>query len=459
MQNFIKQDRLVQKKRNVLERIKDYNEIYGTLSNQDASLQADRCVQCGDPYCLNKCPLHNFIPYWLKRVSEKDLELAFMISNESSPFPEIMGRVCPHDRLCEGDCTLEQDGFEAIMIGSIETYINEAGFEKGFKPKAKEIISNKKVAIIGSGPAGLSAATFLLRSGIKPYIYERADRAGGLLTYGIPGFKLEKSVVERRVRLLEEFGAEFILGCEVGKDISFEEIVERYDAVFLGIGATKPKSAGIANEKAEGCFEAMTFLTSMQKSLFDPTLSKIDVKDKRVVVVGGGDTTMDCARSSIREGAKSVKVVYRRDEANMPGSKKEVKNAKEEGAEFEFLCAPKEVVVDKNGKVTALKVQKTELKDAGSSGRQSCEIVAGSDFLIECDVVIFALGFDCENYPFFEGAGIKTDKYGQIVVDSTLCTSNPKVYAGGDCYRGANLVVRAAYDGREAAKSIVKKLV
>lgn len=459
MQNFIKQDRLTQKKRDVLERIKDYNEIYGVLSSQDASIQADRCVQCGDPYCLNKCPLHNFIPYWLKRVSEKDLELAFMISNESSPFPEIMGRVCPHDRLCEGDCTLQQDGFEAVMIGSIETYINEVGFKMGLKPRTKEIISDKKVAIIGSGPAGLSAATFLLRSGIKPYIYERADRPGGLLTYGIPGFKLEKSVVQRRVKLLEEFGAEFILGCEVGKDIPFEEIVEKYDAVFLGVGATKPKSASIPNEKADGCVESMTFLTSIQKYLFDPTFPKIEVKDKRVLVVGGGDTTMDCARSAIREGAKSVKVVYRRDEANMPGSKKEVQNAKEEGAEFEFLCAPKEVVVDKEERVRALRVQRTKLKDVKSDGRQSCEVVEGSDFLIECDVIIFALGFECVEYPSFKNLGIVTDRRGRIVVDEQFCTSNPKVYAGGDCYRGANLVVRAAYDGREAAKSIVKKLI
>jgi len=459
MQNFIKQDRLVQKKRNVLERIKDYDEIYGTLNTQDASLQADRCVQCGDPYCLNKCPLHNFIPYWLKRVSEKDLELAFMISNESSPFPEIMGRVCPHDKLCEGDCTLEQDGFESIMIGSIETYINEEGFAKGLKPKTKEIISDKKVAIIGSGPAGLSVATFLLRSGIKPYIYEREDRAGGLLTYGIPEFKLEKSVVERRVEILKEFGAEFILNCEVGKDIDFSELEKKYDAIFLGVGATKPKKANIPNEEAKGCLEAISFLTSIQKHLFDPSLTKISIKDKRVVVIGGGDTTMDCARSSIREGAKSVKVIYRRDEENMPGSRKEVENAKEEGAEFEFLSAPKEVLVDSNNEVIGIKLQKTKLGKPDKSGRRSCETIKGSEFDLECDVVIFALGFDCAEYGFYEKFGIETDRYGQIVVDKHFCTSNPKVYAGGDCHRGANLVVRAAYDGREAAKSIVKKIV
>lgn len=459
MQSFIKFDRIDQKKRNVLERLKDYNEIYTQITTEEASTQADRCVQCGDPYCLNKCPLHNFIPYWLKRTSERDLEFAFMISNESSPFPEIMGRVCPHDRLCEGDCTLEQDGFEAIMIGPIETYISEEGFKQGFKPKTKEIISDKKVAVIGSGPAGLSVATFLLRSGFKPYIYEKASKAGGLLTYGIPGFKLEKSVVQRRVELLEEFGAEFILNTEVGVDISFEDVMEKYDAIYLGIGATKPKKAGIAWEDADGCYEAMEFLTSIQKYNFGEQDKKIDVKDKKVVVIGGGDTTMDCARSSLREGAKSVTIAYRRDEANMPGSKKEVKNAKDEGAEFLFLSSPAEVMIDKNGSVVGMKLEKTELGEPDSDGRQSCDIVPNSHFEIQADVVIFALGFDCVNPEYLEKNNIKTDKYGRVVVDSEFQTTNKKVFAGGDCYRGAELVVSAAYDGREAAKSIVRRLL
>lgn len=458
MQDFIRFERAEQKKRNVLERIKDYNEIYDTLGTQESSNQASRCVQCGDPYCLNKCPLHNFIPYWLKRVSEQDLEMAFMIANESSPFPEIMGRVCPHDRLCEGDCTLEQDNFGAIMIGAIETYISEEGFKKGLKPKTKELITNKKVAIIGSGPAGLSAATFLLRSGVEPHIYERANRAGGLLTYGIPGFKLEKEIVQRRVDLLEEFGAKFFFEKEVGKSVDFGKLLKDYDAVFLGIGATKAKKAGIANEEAQGCYEAMDFLTSLQSFNFGITQDKIDVKDKRVVVIGGGDTTMDCARSSIREGAKNVTVLYRRDEANMPGSKKEVKNAKEEGAEFSFLSSPVEVLVD-SGQVVGLRAEKTELGEPDSSGRQSCEVVKGSEFDIECDVVIFALGFDCENPAFLEKNSVSTDKWGRILVNNDFQTSNEKVYAGGDCYRGANLVVRAAYDGREAAKAIVKRLL
>ncbi len=459
MQNFLSLERIDPKKRNVLERIKDFKEIYQVYSDEEASPQADRCVQCGDPYCLNKCPLSNFIPQWLKKTSEKDMELAFMISNESSPFPEIMGRVCPQDRLCEGDCTLSE-GFGAISIGAIETFISEKGFEKGLKPRFAKKKRNKKVAIIGSGPAGLSAATFLLRDGFKVTIFEREDRAGGLLTYGIPGFKLDKEVVQRRVELLCEAGLDLRLSCEVGKDIAFSEIQKSYDAVFLGIGATKQKSAGIFNESAHGCYGAMEFLTNIQKRLFEIDVNeKIDVKDKNVVVIGGGDTAMDCVRTSIREGAKSAKILYRRDEANMPGSKKEVKNAKEEGAEFLFQTAPKGIRVDKKGYVVGLEYFKTEMGVKDKSGRQSCKVLEDSVEQLDADVVIFSLGFDCEVPKFLSESNIQTDDWGQIKINEYRETSLKNVYAGGDCQRGANLVVNAALDGREAAREIIKRLL
>ncbi len=460
MQNFLNIERIEQKKRNVLERVRDYSEIYARFENDEAQPQADRCVQCGDPYCHNKCPLHNYIPHWLKKTSEKDLEVAFKISNFSSPFPEITGRVCPQDKLCEGDCTLSQDGYGAINIGAIETYITEEGLKKGLSLISKPAKTGHKVAVVGSGPAGISAATFLLRAGIDVDMYESADRAGGLLTYGIPGFKLEKSVVERRFEILKEMGLTLFLGKTIGKDIAFEELEKNYASVFLGIGAKKSKSSDLPNEEAKGSFWAIDFLTNIQRKNFGLSYDKrMDVRLKDIVVIGGGDTAMDCVRSSIREGAKSVKVLYRRDASNMPGSKKEYKNAQEEGVEFLFMSAPKEILIDGEKNIRGLIVQKTELGCKDESGRQSCEVIAGSDFELKADMVIFSLGFDCEKPEFLAKNGIETDKYGRITINSEYRTTNEKVYAGGDCYRGAHLVVTAAFDGREAAKNIIKRLL
>ena len=459
MLRFFDLERIDAVKRDVVVRIKDFDEIYEIFRSDKASEQADRCIQCGDPYCHNGCPLHNFIPHWLKRTAEQDLELAFRLSNESSPFPEVMGRICPHDRLCEGSCTLN-DGYGAITIGSIETFISEEGFKKGLRPRFATEKVGKKVAIVGAGPAGLSVATFLLREGIDVEIFDRQSRPGGLLTYGIPGFKLNKNVIQRRVVQLEEAGAVFHLDTEIGKDIPFEKLVENYDAVFLGTGATKGRRPGINGEDAKGCYLAMEYLVNVQKRLFGEPLDEvIDVKGKRVIVIGGGDTAMDCVRTALREKASEVKCLYRRDAHNMPGSRKEYINAKEEGVEFEFYTSPKEVLRNEHGEVIGVEMVKTRLGEPDASGRQRVEEIPGSEFTVPADVVIFALGFDPVAYPFLAENGIETDKWGGIVVDENYETTKAGVYAGGDCHRGADLVVTAVRDGREAARAMAKKLI
>ena len=460
MKEYLNIERTEAKKRLVVERTKDFGEIYEVFDKDEAANQADRCIQCGDPFCLNKCPLHNYVPQWLKAVSEKDLEFAFKLSNEPSPFPEVMGRVCPHDKLCEGDCTLN-DGHGAITIGSVETHITEAGFKAGYKPEFPVLDSGKKVAIIGSGPAGLSAATYLLRSGIEVTMYERADRAGGLLTYGIPGFKLDKKIVERRVNLLLEAGMKLELNSNVGQDISFEEIANSHDAMFIGVGATKAKKASLNGESASNVYDAMDYLTSIQKKNFGSSYDKkYDFKDLNVVVIGGGDTAMDCLRTAKREGAKSVTCLYRRDEKNMPGSKKEYKNAVEEGVDFTFLTSPKEIVLNDNGDAIAVEVVKMSLGAKDSSGRQKVEEMKGTNSRLSADIIIMSLGFDTEVPGFLAENGIETNKWGEISInEETYETSTSGIFAGGDCYRGADLVVTAAYDGREAARSIAKSLL
>ncbi len=459
MQNFTELERIEPEKRDQNERIKDFKEIYELFKTTDASFQAERCIQCGDPFCHNKCPLHNYIPFWLKAIANSNKQLAFNLSNETNPFPEITGRICPQDRLCEGACTLNQDGFGAITIGAIETYISENGFKHGLKPYFPKKTSDKKIAIIGSGPAGMSAATYLLRAGIGVDMYEKSSRPGGLLTYGIPNFKLDKKIVERRYEWLKEAGLNLRTNCEVGKDITFSEIVKNCNGIFIGIGAQKSRSAKITNEYTKGTFRAIDFLVNIQKKLFnEPYDDKYDVKNKNVVVIGGGDTAMDCVRTSIREGAKSVKCLYRRDRANMPGSKKEIKNVYDEGGEFIFNVSPNEVLVNSDEKVIAIEMNKTILSEKDSSGRQKVEIIKGSNFRIDADIIIFSLGFEPEIPSFLAENGIEVNKWGGIVVDENYETSKKGIYSGGDCYRGANLVVRAAYDGKQAAHNIIKTL-
>jgi len=448
------------------ERVKNFEEIQHVYSEEEAGNQASRCIQCGNPYCSSTgCPLGNNIPQWLKFIAEKDLELAFHISNETSPFPEILGRICPHDRLCEGACTLNEDNngvadkLGAITIGSIEVAISEKGFDKGFKPEFQPLTIGKSVAIIGSGPAGLSCANFLLRAGIKPVVYESSDKAGGLLTYGIPNFKLEKESVNRRIALLTEAGMEIHLSTEVGKDITFEEIYERHDAVFLGIGATQGRVLSTEAWNAGNIYMAVPFLTNIQKKLNGHQYDqKYQVTGKRVMVIGGGDTAMDCVRTSVREGAAKVQCLYRRDEASMPGSRKEVKSAKEEGVEFIFQHTPKTFVADKEGKIYGAKFVRTEIIPS-QTGRSKIIELEGSEQIFEADVIILALGFTNQKVKFLEDNGIKTNEWGQLVINERGETTKEKVFAGGDTTRGADLAVTAALDGREAAYAIIEKLL
>jgi len=460
MQNFTNLERIDPLKRGSNERKKDYNEIYELFKNSDASSQADRCVQCGDPYCHNKCPLHNYIPQWLRGVAKKDINLSFKLSNETNPFPEITGRICPQDRLCEGDCTLEQDGYGAITIGSIETYISETGFKKGLKPEFAEEMSDKKVAIVGSGPAGFSCATYLMRAGINVEMFEKANKPGGLLTYGIPSFKLEKEIVFRRFDFLTEAGMKLHLNSEVGKDVDLKDLIENFDAVFIGIGAEKSRKANIPNENGKNVFLAIEFLKNIQQKNFGEEYDQnFEVRGKNVVVIGGGDTAMDCIRTSLREKAASVKCLYRRDAINMPGSKKEFKNAREEGAEFIFNASPKEVLLNSDGEVIGIEMLKTLLSQKDESGRQRVEIIDDSEYRVDADVVIFALGFDQVNPEFLSENGIETNKWGEIIADENKECTKPFIFTGGDCFRGSDLVVTAAEDGKIAANKIAKKLL
>ena len=458
MLNFTKFERVNPEKRDVLLRLKDFNEVYQVFTKQRATEQADRCMQCGDPYCHTGCPLGNYIPAWLKQTATKNPEMAFALSNQTSPFPEILGRICPQDVLCEGACSLNT-GHGAVSIGAVETFVSESAFESGLKPKITEHKNGKKIAVIGSGPSGISAATFLLRKGFEVEMFERANRAGGLLMYGIPGFKLDKTTVDRRINWLLEAGMKLHTNCEIGKDKSISELEKEFDAIYLGIGATASNEVKIDGEKSSNVHFAIDFLTGIQRrNLGDKEVKYIDVKDKKVVVIGGGDTAMDCVRTSVREGAETVKCLYRRDEKNMPGSKKEVVNAKEEGVEFVFNVSPKSIKVEKDLAV-AVELLQTKMSEADASGRQKVVVVEGSEYLEEADVVILALGFSPEVPAFLKELNVETNSWGGIVIDSNYKTSNKKVYAGGDCRRGAHLAVTAAVDGREAAKAIIKELL
>ena len=460
MQNFVETSRHDPEKIEPSQRLRNFEEIYQFFNSRQVRKQAERCVQCGDPFCTTiGCPLQNHIPQWLEAVADRDLERAFQLSNESSPFPEILGRICPQGDLCEGACTLD-DGYGAITIGSIEASITDLAFAAGLQLPFPGIRHPHKVAIVGSGPAGISCAHFLLRAGIGVTMYEQADRPGGLLTYGIPGFKLDKKIVEQRFKLLRKAGLQLQLQQKIGQDIELDELIEKNDAVFIGIGATKGRQAGIKGEELSQVIPAMDYLTEKQQQLFgDNDSSKYPMQDKRVVVIGGGDTAMDCLRTAIRDGASQVSCLYRRDEANMPGSPKEFYNAIEEGVEFCFNISPREIRRE-TGALLCVEVEKTQLGQKGEDGRQLVEIIPNTAHCIPADIVILALGFDVATLPGLEKAGVKTNKWGQLQIDSgTGATSNPKVYSGGDCYRGADLVVNAAADGRKAALAIMRKIL
>lgn len=458
MQNFTKIERLTPAKTDVLARLKNFNETYTVFDAPKAGAQAERCVQCGDPYCAScGCPLNNYIPHWLKTLAENDLQLAFKLSNESSPFPEILGRICPHDRLCEGACTLGVDGYGSVAIGPVETAITEAAFAAGLSIPFPKPTTGKRVAVVGSGPASLSCATFLMRAGIEVEMFEKASRPGGLLTYGIPGFKLDKRTVARRFEMLQAAGLKLHLGVEVGKQAAFEDLQKQFDAVFVGVGAMQPSKAGVEGEEARGVFFAMDFLTAIQKKLFDEGEdARFDFKEKRIVVIGGGDTAMDCVRTAIRLGAKKVTCVYRRDEAGMPGSKKEYLNAGEEGGEFLFNHAPLKMVVA-DGQVRGIELVQTRI-EAGE-GRGKLVNIPGTETTLEADAVILALGFSHQPMPWLQKAGVKLNRWGGVETEPTGRCAESNVYAGGDCVRGADLAVTAARDGKNAALAMIDALL
>ena len=458
---FLDVGRFDPRKKTPDERKINFVEIYGEYNQVQASNQAHRCLDCGNPYCEWKCPVHNYIPDWLKLVNEGNIMEAADLCHSTNSLPEVCGRVCPQDRLCEGACTLN-DGFGAVTIGSIEKYITEKAFEMGWKPDlSNRKWTNKKVAIVGSGPAGIACADVLTRAGIHSHVYDKNEEIGGLLTYGIPEFKLEKSVVRRRRKVLEEMGIKFHMGVEVGKDIKFKNLYEDFDAVFLGMGTYTSLEGGFKGEKLQGVYKAIDYLISNTKKLLNMNSGKsefINFKGKKVVVLGGGDTAMDCNRTAIRQGAKSVTCLYRRDEKNMPGSRREVQNAKEEGVIFDFNIQPIDILG--NEKVEGVKVVQTELGEPDQNGRRVPIPVKGSERIYDADVVIVAFGFRASPAEWFGDFDIQTRKNGLVIAEENqkfkFQTSNEKVFSGGDMVRGSDLVVTAIWEGREAGKSIIK---
>ena len=458
---FLDVGRFDPSKKSVDERKINFVEIYGEYNQSQASNQAHRCLDCGNPYCEWKCPVHNYIPDWLKLVNEGNILEAADLCHSTNSLPEVCGRVCPQDRLCEGACTLN-DGFGAVTIGSIEKYITEKAFDMGWKPNlSNRKWKNKKVAIVGSGPAGIACADVLTRAGIHSHVYDKNEEIGGLLTYGIPEFKLEKSVVKRRRKILEEMGIKFHMGIEVGKDVNFSSLYKKYDAVFLGMGTYTSLEGGFKGEKLKGVYKAIDYLISNTKKLLNMSSGKteyINFKGKKVVVLGGGDTAMDCNRTAIRQGAKSVTCLYRRDEKNMPGSRREVQNAKEEGVIFDFNIQPIDILG--NEKVEGVKVVQTELGEADQNGRRIPIPISGSEKIYDADVVIVAFGFRASPADWFSEFNIETKKNGLVVAEEDqkfkFQTSNKKIFSGGDMVRGSDLVVTAIWEGREAGKSIIR---
>ena len=447
-------------KRDISDRKEDFDEIYQEFLKDRAVQQSSRCSQCGVPFCQVHCPLSNNIPDWLKLTAEGRYEEAYQLSQSTNNMPEVCGRICPQDRLCEGNCVIEQSGHGTVTIGSIEKYITEKAWENGWvKPIEINSEKNESVGIIGSGPAGLACGEQLRKKGYKVTIYDRYDRAGGLLIYGIPGFKLEKHVVQRRIKLLEESGIKFVLNFEVGKDSSLTELREKHDAILIATGVYKAREVNLPGNDLSNIFPAMEFLTASNKKglgdkveLFDN--GTLNAEGKDVVVIGGGDTAMDCLRTSVRQNAKSVKCLYRRDRENMPGSAREVGNAEEEGVEFIWLTSPKEF--KGTNKIESVVVNKMKLGEPDDSGRRKPVVEENSDFDIKADLVIKALGFDPEDLPkLFNEEKLQVSRWGTIKADfDTMETSIEGVFAAGDIVRGASLVVWGIKDGRDAATSI-----
>ena len=460
MLKFVKIGQQTPPKRNVDNRKDDFNEIYDDFIKQKALEQSSRCSQCGVPFCQVHCPLSNNIPDWLKLTAEGRLEEAYELSQSTNNMPEVCGRICPQDRLCEGNCVIEQSGHGTVTIGSVEKYITDNAWEQGWvKPIEVKHEKDQSVGIIGAGPAGLAAAEQLRKNGYKITVYDRYDRAGGLLIYGIPNFKLEKYVVERRTKLLKDGGIEFVQNFEVGKDATLEQLRKKHEAILIATGVYKSREIDLPGNDLENIFPAMEFLTASNKKglgdkveLFDKGILNAEGKD--IVVIGGGDTAMDCVRTSVRQKAKTVKCLYRRDKENMPGSAREVANAEEEGVEFVWLSSPKEF--KGTSKIQSLVVDQIQLGEPDDSGRRRPEIKEGSEFEIKADMVIKALGFDPEDLPhLFDTKELQVTKWGTIKTDFETMETNLKgVFAAGDIVRGASLVVWAIKDGRDAAEAI-----
>ncbi len=479
MLKFTSIQREMPEKRDATDRAGDFHEIYREFAAAKAAEQASRCSQCGVPYCQSHCPLHNNIPDWLRLTAEGRTEEAYLRSQETNTFPEICGRICPQDRLCEGNCVIEQSGHGTVTIGAIEKYITDTAWEEGWvRPIAPTTERPESIGIIGAGPGGLAAADRLRRMGFQVTVYDRYDRAGGLLIYGIPGFKLEKDVVERRNHHLAEGGIEFVLNTNIGEDISFDAIRGRHDAVLIATGVYKTRDLDIVNASSSGVLRAIDYLTASNRIDLGDEVAEFDSGEmnaagKNVIVIGGGDTAMDCVRTAIRQGASSVKCLYRRDRANMPGSQREVQNAEEEGVEFVWMTAPaafsghvtgdaataQEIDVD-GAPVASVRVQKMRLGAPDVTGRRSPELIEGADYHEPAQMVIKALGFEPEDLPTLWGVdGLEVTRWGTIKADfQTHATSLPGVYAVGDIVRGASLVVWAIRDGREAADSIAEYL-
>ncbi|MEL7127486.1 MAG: NAD(P)-dependent oxidoreductase [Pseudomonadota bacterium] len=464
MLKFVNVPRDMPKKREAEERREDFREIYAEYAEAKAQEQASRCSQCGVPYCQTHCPLHNNIPDWLKLTAEGRLREAYEVSQATNTFPEICGRICPQDRLCEGNCVIEQSGHGTVTIGSVEKYITDTAWEEGWvKPITPVRERAESVGIIGAGPGGLAAADVLRRAGVQVTVYDRYDRAGGLLTYGIPGFKLEKDVVMRRNAQLEAGGVNFVLNCDVDADI-FASIHAEHDAVIIATGVYKSRELSMPNAEAEGVVKAIDFLTASNRKSFGDEVPEFDsgalnAEGKRVVVIGGGDTAMDCVRTSIRQGATSVKCLYRRDRANMPGSQREVQNAEEEGVVFDWLRAPKGFTTD-GDTVAGVMVQQMRLGQPDATGRQAPELIEGADYVEEADLVIKALGFEPEALPTLWGQPeLEVTRWGTVKAEFTTGkTAMDGVYAVGDIVRGASLVVWAIRDGRDCAEAILETM-
>ena len=442
----------------------EYLEIYEPYSEQQVAEQSHRCIECGNPYCEWKCPVHNFIPNWLKLVAEGNIFEAAELSHQTNTLPEVCGRVCPQDRLCEGACTLN-DGFGAVTIGASEKYITDTALAMGWRPDLSAVIpTDKKVAIIGAGPAGLGCADVLARNGVESVVFDRYPEIGGLLTFGIPEFKLEKSVMTLRREIFEGMGIEFRLNTEVGTDITPGELMAQYDAVFLGMGTYTYMRGNFPGENLPGVYEALPYLVgNVNHNLgFEQEADDyINLKGKRVIVLGGGDTAMDCVRTAVRQQAEHVICAYRRDEANMPGSRREVKNAREEGVEFLFNRQPIEVV-EYFGQACGIKMIQTQLGEADADGRRRPEPISGSEQVLEADAVIIAFGFQPDPPAWFQEVDVQTNDWDGVIAEEHQAfkfqTTNPKVFAGGDMVRGSDLVVTAIWEGRQAAEGILDYL-